>query len=75
MSLSKVDIVERQKTIVSDAETVQKRIVELTKALEESKNLLQALNGAMQQCNEFLKSFEEENNEKGDAGNGKKKPD
>ena len=75
MPLTKEDIVERQKTIVKDAEAVQSRIVELNKALEENKNLLQALSGALQQCNEFAKTFEDE---EGDAGNGKKtekKPD
>ena len=72
MSISKEDIVERQKTLIEDAKNVQGRISDLEKALEENKNLLQALNGAMQQCNEFLKSFEDDNS---DAGNGKKKPD
>ena len=72
MSISKEDIVERQKTLIEDAKNVQGRISDLEKALEENRNLLQALNGAMQQCNEFLKSFEDDNS---DAGNGKKKPD
>ena len=72
MSLTKEDIVARRDTIISDAQEVQKRVLELTKATEENKNLLQALNGALQQCNEFLKSFEDEDS---DAGNGKKKPD
>ena len=35
MSLSKEEIVERQKTLFADAETVQKRIIDLEKALEE----------------------------------------
>ena len=70
MSLTKEDIVARRDTIISDAQEVQKRVLELTKATEENKNLLQALNGALQQCNEFLKSFEDED---GDAGNGKQK--
>ena len=65
MSLTKEDIVERQKTIMSDAETVQKRVADLTKALEENRSLLQALNGAMQQCNEFLTSFEDESSDDG----------
>jgi hypothetical protein len=72
MTLTKENIVERRDTIISDAQEVQKRVLELAKATEENKNLLQALNGALQQCNEFLKSFEDED---GDAGNGKKKPD
>ena len=72
MSLTKEDIAERQKTIVADAETVQKRIADLEKALDENRNLLQALSGALQQCNDFLKKFEDE---KSDVGNGKKKPD
>ena len=72
MSLTKEDIAERQKTIVADAETVQKRIADLEKALDENKSLLQALSGALQQCSDFLKKFEDE---KSDVGNGKKKPD
>lgn len=72
MAISKEDIIERQKTLVEDAKQVQTRISDIKAALQENENLLQALNGAMQQCNEFLKSFE---NEDGDAGNGKKKPD
>ena len=72
MSLTKDQIVERPDTIIADAKEVQKRLEELSKATEENKNLLQALSGALQQCNEFLKSFEDDNS---DAGNGKKKPD
>ena len=72
MSLSKEEIVERQKTLFADAETVQKRIIDLEKALEENKNLLQALNGAMQQCTEFAKSFDDDES---DVGNGNKKLD
>ena len=65
MSISKEDIVERQKTLIEDAKNVQGRISDLEKALEENKNLIQALNGAMQQCNEFLKSFEDDNSDDG----------
>ena len=65
MSISKEDIVERQKTLIEDAKNVQGRISDLEKALEENKNLLQALNGAMQQCNEFLKSFEDDSGDDG----------
>ena len=65
MSISKEDIVERQKTLIEDAKNVQGRISDLEKALEENRNLLQALNGAMQQCNEFLKSFEDDNGDDG----------
>ncbi len=65
MSISKEDIVERQKTLIEDAKNVQGRISDLEKALEENKNLLQALNGAMQQCNDFLKSFEDDNGDDG----------
>ena len=72
MSLTKDQIVERRDTIIADAKEVQKRLEELSKATEENKNLLQALSGALQQCNEFLKSFEDDNS---DAGNGKKKHD
>ena len=65
MALTKENIVERQETLVNDAKVVQERIAELTKALEENKNLLQALSGALQQCNDFLKL----ENEESDDGN------
>ena len=65
MALIKEDIIERQKTLIEDAKNVQGRISELEKALDENKNLLQALNGAMQQCNEFAKSFEDDNSDDG----------
>ena len=65
MSLTKDQIVERRDTIIADAKEVQKRLEELSKATEENKNLLQALSGALQQCNEFLKSFEDDNGDDG----------
>ena len=65
MSLTKDQIVERLDTIIADAKEVQKRLEELSKATEENKNLLQALSGALQQCNEFLKSFEDDNGDDG----------
>ena len=65
MALSKEDIIARQKPLIEDAKNVQGRISELEKALDENKNLLQALNGAMQQCNEFAKSFEDDNSDDG----------
>ena len=49
MALSKDDIVERQKVLVEDAQKVQARIGEMEKELANAKNLLQALNGALQQ--------------------------
>jgi len=65
MALSKEDIIERQKTLMEDAKQVQTRIGDIKNALQENENLLQALNGAMQQCNEFLKSFEDDNGDDG----------
>ena len=65
MALSKEDIIERQKTLLEDAKQVQTRISDIKNALQENENLLQALTGAMQQCNEFAKSFEDDNSDDG----------
>ena len=60
MSLTKDQIVERRDTIIADAKEVQKRLEELSKATEENKNLLQALSGALQQCNMFVQEFDDD---------------
>jgi len=51
--------------LVEDAKNVQTRIKEIQSALKENENLLQALNGALQQCNEFSKSFDDDNGDDG----------
>jgi len=67
MALNKDDIIERQKVLVEDAQKVQARIGEMEKELANAKNLLQALNGALQQCAEFAQKID---NEDSDVGNG-----
>ena len=58
--ITKETIEERKSVIVSDAETVKTRLVELEKKKEADIALLNALIGAIQQCDAFLKEFDDE---------------
>jgi len=58
--ITKETIEERKSVIVSDAETVKTRLVELEKKKEADIALLNALIGALQQCDAFLKEFDDE---------------
>ena len=58
--ITKEIIEERKSVIVSDAETVKTRLVELEKKKEADIALLNALIGALQQCDAFLKEFDDE---------------
>ena len=58
--INKETIEERKSVIVSDAETVKTRLVELEKKKEADIALLNALIGALQQCDAFLKEFDDE---------------
>jgi len=66
--ITKEIIEERKKTLETDIETVRGRLVELDSQKNENTALLQALQGAVQQCNDFLKRI---NDESSDVGDGK----
>ncbi len=66
--ISKETIEERKSVIAADVETVKTRLVELEKRREADTALLNALMGALQQCDAFLKELD---NELGDDGNDK----
>ena len=55
------EIIEKRKyVIVNDTEIVRTRLVELDKRRESDTALLNALMGALQQCDVFLKEFDDE---------------
>ena len=58
--ITKETIEERKSTIVGDVETVRTRLVELEKRKEVDTALLNALMGALQQCDAFLKELDDE---------------
>jgi len=58
--ITKETIKERKSVIMSDIETVKIRLVELEKGKVNDVALLNALMGALQQCDAFLKEFDDE---------------
>jgi len=58
--ITKETIEERKSIIAGDVETVRTRLVELEKKKEADIALLNALLGALQQCDAFLKEFDDE---------------
>ena len=58
--ITKETIEKRKYVIVNDTETVKTRLVELEKRREADTALLNALMGALQQCDAFLKEFDDE---------------
>ena len=58
--ITKETIEKRKSTIVNDSEIVKTRLVELEKRREADTALLNALMGALQQCDAFLKEFDDE---------------
>ena len=58
--ITKETIEERKSIIMSDIETVKIRLVELDKGKVNDVALLNALMGALQQCDAFLKEFDDE---------------
>ena len=58
--INKETIEERKSVIAGDVETVKTRLVELEKRREADTALLNALMGALQQCDAFLKEFDDE---------------
>ena len=74
--ITKETIEERKSVITGDVETVKTRLVELEKKKEADIALLNALIGALQQCDVFLKEFDDElsdefDDELSDDGNDK----
>ena len=65
--ITKEVIEERKKTLETDIETVRGRLVELDSQRNENSALLQALQGAVQQCNDFLKRIDDESSDVGDG--------
>ena len=66
MSIDETTIIERKETLISDLQLVQGRILENDKRKLEDVALVNALTGAIQQCDDFLKKL---NNEDGDVEN------
>ena len=64
--ISKETIEKRKSVIVGDIEIVKTRLGELEKRREADTSLLNALTGALQQCDAFLKEID---NELSDGGN------
>ena len=58
---------ERKETLLSDIEIVRTRLVEVERKKAEDQALLNALNGAVQQCNDFLKLIHDEESDVGDS--------
>ena len=63
--ITKETIEERKSIIAGDVETVKTRLVELEKRREADTALLNALIGALQQCDAFLKEFDDESSDDG----------
>ena len=64
--ITKESIEERKETIASDIETVKGRLIEYDQKKLEDTALLNALTGALQQCDYFLNKIHDDN---GDGGN------
>ena len=64
--ITKESIEERKETIASDIETVKGRLIEYDQKKLEDTALLNALTGALQQCDYFLTQI---HNDNGDDGN------
>ena len=58
--ITKETIEERKSVIAGDVATVKTRLVELDKRREADTALVNALMGALQQCDAFLKEFDDE---------------
>ena len=60
MAIDKESLEKRKSVIKGDIETVRTRLVELEKRKEADTALLNALMGAIQQCEAFLKELDDE---------------
>ena len=63
--ITKEQLEERKETLLADIEIVRNRLTDWDKKKIEDSALLNALSGALQQCNEFLKDI---NDVSGDDG-------
>ena len=60
MSLDKTMINERKNQLMSDLQATQQKYSELDKAMKENQALINALMGAVQQCDDFSKKLDDE---------------
>ena len=60
-------IVERKQTLLTDMEVVKTRLAEIEKRKLEDHALLNALTGAVQQCDDFLKRLHDESSDDGNV--------
>tara|TARA_Y100000296_G_scaffold4204_1_gene5511 strand:+ start:2325 stop:2540 length:216 start_codon:yes stop_codon:yes gene_type:complete len=58
--ISKKDIEERKETIIVDINTVKERLVEYEQKKLDDTALINALTGALQQCEYFLKRIDDD---------------
>ena len=73
MSISKEQLEQRKEVLQNDINTARQRIADYDKKKQEDIALINALTGAYQQCEFFLKELDDEKSEMaGDDGNDKK---
>ena len=60
MSISKDELLKRKSDIIEDSKKIQDQILEGENALKQLRNNLNALAGAAQQCDLFIKQIEDE---------------
>ena len=72
MAITKENIEERKSVLQNDIVSAKQRVAEYDKRKQEDIALLNALTGALQQCENFLKELDNEEPEMaGDGGNDK----
>jgi hypothetical protein len=59
MSISKDELLKRKSDIIEDSKRIQDQILEGENALKQLRNNLNALAGAAQQCDLFIKQIED----------------
>jgi len=65
MSLNKETILERKEKLIEDLETTKVKQQEIEKSKLENVALQNALAGAIQQCDDFLKKLDDEESDEG----------
>ena len=69
MTIITEDVInERKQTLLSDLEVVRTRLTEIEKRKLEDQALLNALTGAIQQCDDFLNRLHDESSDDGNDG-------